>query len=262
MDKIQRSLSTLEDLAYLRTKEGFEEDIHLHDLSQTGIKEECIFHRLPGFHVIDNLSADIMHDILEGICKFDIVSLIKNYTSKVKLFSLLELNDRLQKHDWGVAESGNIPLPILEKDLSKDDIRMSASEMITFVRHFGIFVGDCVSEDDPAWQIYLNLRQILALVTSSSVQAQCCVLLKYLIKDHNLLVRKLLSRNLKPKDHFLTHLPRIMSECGPLINLWCMRFESQHRESKLSASVSNSTQNVCETIAKRQQLNLACTFYH
>ena len=115
---------------------------------------------------------------------------------------------------------------------------MSASEMLIFIRHFGILVGDLVPENDSAWQIYIILRQILALVMSPSIQIECSIILRDLIKEHHVLVRNVLKRHLKPKDHFMIHLPRVMEHCDPLVHLWCMRFEGKHHESKLLLSTS------------------------
>ena len=113
MDKTQRSLATEEDKLYLRTKESYKEDLELHDISRSGIKKRCIFNNLSDFHVIDNLSVDIMHDFLEGTCKFDMVAILKYCTIKMKFFSLLGLAERMKNYDWGLAESSNITPPIL-----------------------------------------------------------------------------------------------------------------------------------------------------
>lgn len=40
--------------------------------STFGIQEECIFNKIPNFHVLENISIDLMHDLLEGICRYDI----------------------------------------------------------------------------------------------------------------------------------------------------------------------------------------------
>ena len=71
-----------------------------------------------------------------------------------------------RNHDWGSADAGSIPLPILEKDLKNNNIRISAAEMHTFVRHFGILVGDLIPHEDLAWKIYIHLRKILTLLMS------------------------------------------------------------------------------------------------
>ena len=249
MNKLQRSQSSIEDQAYLRTKTQYDEHLHIGDMSQTGIKEECIFNRLPDFHVTENFAVDIMHDILEGICESDLIALIKYCTLEKKYFSFIELNSLLKSYDWGITDSGSIPPPILEKDLKKDEIRMSATQMHTFVRHFGVLVAKFVPEDDPVWQIYIILRQILGIVCSQSIQIEYTVL-QNLIKEHNSLVRQLLKRTSKSKDHIVIHYPRMVAECCPLIKVWCMRLESKHRESKVCNSAPNSKQNVCYSIAK------------
>lgn len=61
-----------ENKSTLRTQVNYEEDITL-NLSLTGIKEICIFNSTPSFHVINNLSVDIMHDIFEGILHYDLI---------------------------------------------------------------------------------------------------------------------------------------------------------------------------------------------
>lgn len=38
-----------------------------------GVKEECVFNAIKNFHIIENPSADIMHDIDEGIAAYTIV---------------------------------------------------------------------------------------------------------------------------------------------------------------------------------------------
>lgn len=48
----------------------------LYDFSAIGIESECIFHTIPGFHVTNNLSVDIMHDLIEGTCRYDMIAII------------------------------------------------------------------------------------------------------------------------------------------------------------------------------------------
>ena len=128
---------------------------------------------------------------------------------------------------------------------------MSASEMLSFVRHFRIFIGELIPQDDVAWRLYIIIRKITDIVISPSIQIQCSTILRDLIKVHHLLARNALKRHLKPKDHFMIHFPTVMENCGPLVNLWCMRFKEKHYESKLLLSNSCCKKNVCLTVAKR-----------
>ena len=244
MDTLQRSPASLKDVVYLRTKSSYKNDLLLHDKSRTGIKEESVFLKVPDYDVTENLSLDIMHDLFQGVFEFDMVALMNYYTHETESFSLKQLNSRMMCHDWGLTDFGNIPPLISEKGFQRDTIRLSASEMFIFIRHFGILDGDLVSKNDSAWQIYVIIRQILALVMSPSIQMECSIILRDLIKEHHVLVRNELKRHLKPKDHFRIHLPRVMEHCGPLVHLWCMRFEGKHHESRLLLSTSCCKKNL------------------
>lgn len=56
-------------------------------MSNSGIKEACVWHDVLGFNVLDQVGVDIMHDLLEGVCKYDLSFLILNYVQDLKLFS-------------------------------------------------------------------------------------------------------------------------------------------------------------------------------
>ena len=114
-------------MVYLRTKSSYKNDLLLHDKSRTGLKEECVFHKLPDFLVTENSSLDIMHDIFKGVFEFDMVALINYYIHETEFFSFEELNSRMMCHDCGLTDYGNIPQLIPEKDLKRDTTRMSAS---------------------------------------------------------------------------------------------------------------------------------------
>lgn len=49
--------------------------------------------------------------------------------------------------------------------------------------------------------------------------------------------------------------------CGPPINFWGMRFEGKHRESTVTASVSNNKVNVAKTIVTKHELKFASQLY-
>lgn len=47
-----------------------------------GIKEKCIWHVLPNFHVTKNISCDLMHDFFEGVLRYDMAYLINDFIKK------------------------------------------------------------------------------------------------------------------------------------------------------------------------------------
>ena len=49
-----------------------------------------------------------------------------------------------------------------------------------------------------------------------------------------------------------------MKAVGPLINLWCMRFEAKHNLTKMLASVVCCFKDICLTAASRHQISHCC----
>ena len=57
--------------------------------SKSGIKEECLFNELPYFHVIENLTVDFMHDLLEGVCNYDMTQILLYLIEKNSFLSII-----------------------------------------------------------------------------------------------------------------------------------------------------------------------------
>lgn len=257
MDIIQRSLATLEDKRLLRNKNSYETDVNLKDPSSTGIKERCIFNQLSDFYVLDNLAVDIMHDFIEGVMHRDMFDILDYYINKAKLFTLSDLSNRMKLHDYGEFDVRNKPPEILTNHLKNGSLKMSAGEMLTFVRHFGMLMGDLIPDEDTVYRIYLNLLQILDILLARSIQKNCQGLLTTLVSEHHILVRTIFSRNCKTKEHNLLHYDTVMHSSGPLINFSGMRWEAKHKESRLIAAISNTKLNVCHTLGVKHQMKFA-----
>lgn len=83
------------------------------------------------------------------------------------------------------------------------------------------------------------------------------VYLKNLIADHHKLFKHLYPhRNLIPKHHFMIHYPSSIRKIGPLLYVWCMRFEAKH---KLFKHYFKNFKNITKSLAKRHQMAIA---YH
>lgn len=96
ISKIESKTEVIENLKLLRTVENY----NIHVTKQNfGVQENCIFNVIPNFHVINNCSVDPMHDLFEGICRYDIAKMLKNFIYKEKLFSLNILNERIRNFD-------------------------------------------------------------------------------------------------------------------------------------------------------------------
>jgi hypothetical protein len=247
------------DEALARTKESYKNDSIDCIVSNSGIKESSIWQGINGFDVIGQMGVDVMHDLLEGVCKYDMIFLLSHYVLTVNFFSIETLNERIISFDFGPDVSSK-PVTISLEHLKKQNLRQSASEMLVLVRYFGLLVGDLVPENDEVWKLYTLLREIMDILLSPIIQRQSCQFLKTLITEHHQLYISLSGSHLKPKFHFLLHYPSLIEKFGPLVKIWSMRYEAKHRISKVSASINSSRRNICKSLAIKHQLQLSNMF--
>lgn len=64
------------NLSLWRSLANYAIDVALKNISVTGIFEDSDWNNLINFHVTFNISIDIMHDLLEGICHYDICNIL------------------------------------------------------------------------------------------------------------------------------------------------------------------------------------------
>ncbi len=239
-----------EDLEFLRTKENYSEHV---TNKVNGVIEECVFHKMD-FHVTENINVDAMHDVLEGVCQYDLAKMLRYFISK-KLFSLSQLNERIQGFHYNTSDN-RIP-EIMEIHL-KSKLKMSSVEMLSFVKNLGMMIGDLIPEDfSTYWEIYKNLKKILDIIRCSIFHPNLTHYFQSIIEEYLTNLKDVFPEvNLKPKHHYLLHYPRIMSMVGPLWKTSSMRYESKHRIGKMTSRVALCRINVCHTIAVKNQLQL------
>ena len=69
----------------LRNKTNYESLLLLDNVKESGIKERCVFNKLDHFHVAENVTVDPMHDILEGIARYDLANFLNEFIYKKKI---------------------------------------------------------------------------------------------------------------------------------------------------------------------------------
>ncbi|XP_066599984.1 uncharacterized protein [Prorops nasuta] len=235
--KSKRETQLIEDITILRTKDNYELDLMN---STRGIIGECVFNSLNSFHISENITLDAMHDILEGICRYEMKDILFELINKQKLCTLENLNSRISFFDFGTKQGVNKP-PISNIFLQKDCLILSASEMLCLVRYFGLIIGDLVPVGNNTWRLWILLREIICIIYSSTISNETCKLLSNLVSEHHELYLQLFHKNLKPKHHFLVHYPFIIRKYGPIKYLSSLRFEAKHRHLK----------NICSNITSR-----------
>jgi len=137
---------------------------------------------------------------------------------------------------------------------------MTGSEMLCFVIHLGVIIGDLVDKDNPYWQLYLLLRQILDIILAKQLSRGSSTRLKILIQEHHELFVSLTGETLTPKMHILTHYPRIIEQSGPISHLSTIRNEAKHRDLTQAAVANMSRLNISHSLAIKHQIALCHRF--
>ena len=221
----------------LRTPQNYETLASKSNVSASGIKEMCVFNVIDSFHVTDNLIVDPQHDLLEDILRYDLAIVLNDLIYIEKLFSLHDLNLRLSGYQYGADDNINKPQPVSENHIKKGYLIMSSAEMLNLIRCLFLVVGPFIPEQNVHWQLLIKLRKIVEIVFSKVVHKNTYKSLDSEITEYLTLLSFNYPNQLKPKHHFLLHYPRIMKAVGPLPSLSCMRFESKHRDAKITSHV-------------------------
>lgn len=244
----------------LRTVDNYESLLSESDPKISGIKERCIFHKLHNFHITKNISADVMHDLLEGVCRYDVALIINHFIFNMQLFSLTEFNMRLQGFDYGSKYNINKPPEFNEKSVKKGCIIISSSEMFCLIQNLPVIIGDLIPIENEHWELFVLLREIITIVSSNELHPLSHEQLETNIYEYLSLFTTLFPNSFKPKHHFLVHYPRCMKQFGPLWKLCCLRFESKNQEGKGISKSTTSRININKTIAVKHQLFLNYRF--
>jgi hypothetical protein len=193
----------------LRNPEKYEEDLKMNRPDLTGVYERSVWNNLLNFHVTENLSADFMHDVLEGMCHKDLGNILFNFIyGKKVLFDLNTLNMRMKSCYYGPGAQK--PDVIDKSMITKKRFRFSASEMLTFVLNLPFIIGDLVPEDRKEWKLYILLRRLISVCFERSIYSNSHLNLRQLTKEHHDLFQELF-KDITPKLHIFCHYEYLRS---------------------------------------------------
>ncbi|KAF0717925.1 Uncharacterized protein FWK35_00032614, partial [Aphis craccivora] len=209
---------------------NYDIDMNLADNSQTGLNEYCIFNNIPSFHVTRNSVSDLMHNITEGVARYDMALIIKNLID-LKHITLEIMNSRIEFFNYDVTENKNSPPKISSTNITNGCIIMPSSEMLCLL--------------------------ICPLLDKYN---QCSVQLQALVAEHNRLYLLISKGTLKPKYHFLVHYGQLLLKNGPLILISSIRFEAKHKTVKAIANAVSNRINLGHTLSNKIQLQMICRF--
>lgn len=250
-----QSLSEL-PLNCIRDEINYNNNLENKSFKESGIAQNSIFNTISSFHVTNNFFVDVMHDIYEGICHYDLCHILNYFIKNAKFFSLQKLNQRKQNFNYGL-DVGDLSPEILESDIKKFKFKMSASEMKCFIHYLPLMIGDLVSMNDKVWHFLINLVQLVDILLLPSFNQNTLLTLSNIISNHLNSYVKLFKDTLKPKHHLLLHYVTCIENSGPPKYYWCFGFEHQNKITKDYAKATNSRIDICLSMAKKSQLKFA-----
>lgn len=227
--KSEAQLMTCEDPNLLRNNNP-----DFREVGQYGVSHASDLDSLKYFKWYKNLTADLMHDALEGVIQNEIKRFLKFIIKEKKLLSIVEFNGRIAFFKYTELDILDKPSPI---NLEKKGIRIgqNAAQCWCLIRNLPLILSDFVTVNSEhydtvrdKWRLMKLLIDIIHICFSPHISKSMVNKLRALIKEHHALYKALYNAKLIPKYHFLTHYPTIILLMGPLLYLWCMRYEGKH----------------------------------
>lgn len=247
----------------LRTKETHETHVKtaLDSGSNVfGVKRACPFTKaLSYFHVLSGYPPDIAHDLFEGIVPVEISHCLSLLISK-KYITLDALNHSILQFPYKGTDKTNKPHPLPQNLSGRKSIGGNAHENWCLLRLLPFLIGPKIPENEPAWQILLDLKHIAELVVAPVHNDESIAFLESKVSDHRQRYQEVFPNNkLLPKHHYIEHYSELIKLFGPLVGLWTMRFEAKHSFFKNVVKHSRCFKNVPFSLALKHQFMIG---YH
>lgn len=121
-----------------RTIEDHDDDVEvaaqrLHGDPATGIRNSCSLNTLRNFHCITNYNLDIMHDMLEGVCPYEVKLLLHQFIFVDNFISVAALNQRLRSFSYAFSDRKNKPSALGFDRLRTDNLNLAKFVVFSFM---------------------------------------------------------------------------------------------------------------------------------
>lgn len=227
-----------------------------------GVKTTCpLAESLSFFEVTAGFPPDLAHDLFEGIVPIELAQCFGLLLGK-KYFTFDGLNELIQAFPYKWGDKTNRPQILPRAFQSKKNIGGNSHENWCLIRLIPLIVGKLIPEDEPAWQLVLDLKDIVDLVVCPVHTNESIAYLETKISEHRHKYCTLFpERKLLPKQHYLEHYPALILLFGPLVSFWTLRFESKHSYFKQVVRHTNCFKNITLSLATKHQLMIGHTIF-
>ena len=179
------------------------------------------------------LIHDPMHVLLEGLLPYGTALLLKR-ALREKIFTVDWLNDKLGQFPYSYLDRDNKPEEIQRKHIIDDNnIKQTAASQLTLAYILPFILSDKFSELDLQYKNYMHLVAIVVVCCSPYATIDTAGQLQELVEGYLYEFKRIYPDvQLRPKHHFMLHLPMQIIRFGPLRNQWLTRFESKNNSFK------------------------------
>lgn len=215
-----------------------------------GITGSSVFLKLP-YDV--RFQCDVMHCIDLGITPW-CTALILQRAIDEKYISLEYLNSRLGGFQYSYLDRKEVPECITRKQIYEDaQIKQTAATRhMTYILPF--ILHDKFPEGDEHYKNYMRLIAISTLCGASVVDkdssGQWQILVEMFLREFKRLYPRVM---LRPKLHWLLHMPQLLLDFGPLRCNWLYRFEAKNNF--LKQMRPRNFFNVSYSLMRRSQIH-------
>lgn len=222
-------------------------------MQSADLKFQNVLNNLQNYNMFKNGTVDIMHDILEGAVPFALKIFFK-YLTEHKILTSTKIQSILYSYQYTYLDRKNKPTKITLKKNSKTSIGLYASQNWCLIVHVPFLFYEYKNKisDKKIWDLITSLLEVMRVIFSNTIPRFEADLLKEKIRKHLQIILDL-GHSLLPKHHFMTHYPRVLHFVGPLVLMWCMRYESYHRNFTKIGRFLNNFSNLAKTLALRHQ---------
>ena len=144
-----------------------------------------------------------------------------------KLLTLVDLNNHIKNFEYKWSDKKNRPHLLPHNFACRKTIGGNAHENWFLLRLLPFIIGHLIPEDEPAWKVILDLKDIVELVVAPVHCDESVAYLEFKISGHRRQYQEVFpGQRLRPKHHFLEHYPEMIKLFGPIVMFWTMRFEA------------------------------------
>ena len=226
--------------------------------SVNGVKGACVLSKhLSYFHPVTGFPPDILHDLFEGIVPVELCLCLKELIRK-GFITFDGLNSRIKLFPYKFSDKVSKPKQITKASFATGRISGNGHENWTLLRLLPLMIGSSIPEQEPSWEILMDLKEIVEIAVSPTLSEEILCYLGSKISDHRkLLIDTFPDFKLRPKHHFIEHYVHLIRCFGPLVDLWTIRFESKHNFFKKVVRDCLSFRNVLLTLSSKHQQMMA-----